>query len=54
MDKFDNVWIQGPSRTRGQTFEWDVQLSKRGQEQIGWLTIAINKNKPTNEIYVII
>jgi hypothetical protein len=38
VDKFDNVWVQGPSRTRGQTFEWDVQLSKKGQEQIGWLT----------------
>ncbi|MEN3157341.1 FG-GAP-like repeat-containing protein [Alkalimonas sp. NCh-2] len=25
MDKFGNEWTKGPSRTRGQAFEWDVQ-----------------------------
>ena len=24
--RFDNVWIDGLSRTGGQFFEWDVQL----------------------------
>ena len=27
---------KGPSRTKGQEFEWDVQLSKTGREQLGW------------------
>lgn len=26
MDKFGNEWVKGPSRTRGEAFEWDVQL----------------------------
>ena len=38
IDKFGNIWIKGPSRTQGQAFEWDVQLSKRGKEQLGWLS----------------
>ena len=25
MDKFGNEWTKGPSRTKGQPFEWDVQ-----------------------------
>ena len=25
MDKFGNEWTKGPSRTKGQSFEWDVQ-----------------------------
>ncbi len=25
MDKFGNEWTKGPSRTKGQAFEWDVQ-----------------------------
>jgi len=29
-DRFGNLWKRGPSRTRGQSFEWDVQLSKSG------------------------
>ena len=29
-DKFGNIWKKGPSRTKGQPFEWDVQLSKKG------------------------
>jgi len=28
----------GPSRTTGLPFEWDVQLSRRGREMIGWLS----------------
>ena len=27
-EKFDNVWQKGPSRTAGQAFEWNVQLSQ--------------------------
>jgi hypothetical protein len=36
IDKFGNTWEKGPSRTQGQSFEWDVQLSKTGQNQLGW------------------
>jgi hypothetical protein len=25
VDKFGNEWTKGPSRTKGQPFEWDVQ-----------------------------
>lgn len=35
LDKFDNAWVKGPSRTRGEPWEWDVQLSERGQRQLG-------------------
>lgn len=35
IDKFDNEWIKGPSRTSGESFEWDVQLSKQGKKQLG-------------------
>ena len=38
LDKFGNTWVKGPSRTAGEAFEWDVQLSKTGQSSIGWLT----------------
>ncbi|MGB5980999.1 MAG: polymorphic toxin type 17 domain-containing protein, partial [Nonlabens sp.] len=38
IDKFGNVWKKGPSRTEGQDFEWDVQLSKKGKEQLGHLS----------------
>ncbi|MFV0421724.1 polymorphic toxin type 17 domain-containing protein [Oleidesulfovibrio sp.] len=38
VDKFGNEWTRGPSRTQGQAFEWDVQLSKTGKSQIGWTT----------------
>ncbi|WP_311568327.1 polymorphic toxin type 17 domain-containing protein [Photobacterium arenosum] len=38
IDRFDNEWLKGPSRTEGQTFEWDVQLSKTGKQKIGWAT----------------
>ena len=36
LDKFKNEWVKGPSRTVGQEFEWDVQLSKLGAKQLGW------------------
>ena len=25
IDKFGNEWTKGPTRTKGQPFEWDVQ-----------------------------
>jgi RHS repeat-associated protein len=31
IDKFGNEWVKGPSRTYGQAFEWDVQLSPKGR-----------------------
>ena len=32
VDKFGNVWLKGTSRTNGEEFEWDVQLTKtRGE-----------------------
>lgn len=41
-DKFGNEWVKGPSRTAGEPFEWDVQLSSLGKKQLGW--IAGGKN----------
>jgi len=38
IDRFGNEWVRGPSRTAGEAFEWDVQLSKRGREMLGWLS----------------
>ena len=38
IDRFGNLWTKGPSRTAGEAFEWDVQLSKKGIEQVGWLS----------------
>jgi RHS repeat-associated protein len=38
IDRFGNEWVVGPSRTPGHPFEWDVQLSNTGREQLGWLT----------------
>jgi len=38
IDRFGNEWVRGPSRTKGQAFEWDVQLSKTGREKLGWAT----------------
>jgi RHS repeat-associated protein len=38
IDRFDNEWIRGPSRTSGDAFVWDVQLSSRGRAQLGWLS----------------
>ncbi|MGW7821813.1 polymorphic toxin type 17 domain-containing protein [Streptomyces puniciscabiei] len=36
IDKFGNIWVKGPSRTPGEPFEWDVQLSRQGRAQLGW------------------
>ena len=38
IDKFNNVLQKGPSRTTGEMFEWDVQLSKQGQKMLGWIS----------------
>ena len=38
IDRFDNVWIKGKTRTIGEPFEWDVQLSRTGRQQLGWLS----------------
>jgi hypothetical protein len=38
VDRFGNVWAKGGSRTAGEPFEWDVQLSRTGRAQIGWLS----------------
>ena len=38
IDRFGNLWVQGPSRTKGQSHEWDVQLSRQGIQQVGWMT----------------
>lgn len=38
IDRFGNEWVKGPSRTQGQSFEWDVQLSRTGKKQLGWAT----------------
>lgn len=35
VDKWGNVWKSGSSKTKGQSFEWDVQLSKKGKAQLG-------------------
>ncbi|MFV2126138.1 polymorphic toxin type 17 domain-containing protein [Micromonospora sp. LOL_013] len=34
IDRFGNEWVRGPSRTPGQEFEWDVQLSRTGKAQL--------------------
>ena len=38
LDKFGNEWIKGPSRTQGQPFEWDVQLSRKGKSNLDWVS----------------
>jgi hypothetical protein len=38
FDKFKNEWVKGPSRTIGEDFEWDVQLSSSGKQKLGWLS----------------
>jgi RHS repeat-associated protein len=38
IDRFGNEWVKGPSRTPGQPFEWDVQLSQAGKADLGWLS----------------
>lgn len=36
IDRKMNEWVKGPSRTQGDSFEWDVQLSRQGKSSIGW------------------
>lgn len=36
VDAKDNVWRKGPSRTKGEPFEWDVQLA----EGSGWTSLS--------------
>ncbi|HLB94124.1 MAG TPA: polymorphic toxin type 17 domain-containing protein [Candidatus Babeliales bacterium] len=31
-DKFDNIWVKGPSRTNGERKEWDVQLANKNKK----------------------
>lgn len=38
VDRLGNIWKKGPSRTKGEDFEWDVQLSKKGKSSIGHLS----------------
>jgi len=38
VDDMDNVWDKGPSRTTGEPFEWDVQLSALGKIRLGHLS----------------
>ena len=38
IDRFGNEWVRGPSRTAGEPFEWDVQLSRTGRAMIGKLS----------------
>lgn len=32
LDRFGNEWTKGLSRTKGEPFEWDVQLSPDGNQ----------------------
>jgi|GEM_PF-6147976 len=43
MDRFGNIWKKGPSRTKGEAFEWDIQLSKKGKASIGHLSTDSKK-----------
>ncbi|GAA4932594.1 RHS repeat-associated protein [Actinomycetospora succinea] len=38
IDRHGNEWVPGPSRTAGEPFEWDVQLSAIGREHFGHLS----------------
>ena len=38
IDKFGNKWVKGNTRTSGEAYEWDVQLSNTGRSQLGWAT----------------
>ncbi|WP_028388988.1 polymorphic toxin type 17 domain-containing protein [Legionella fairfieldensis] len=31
IDRFGNEWVKGPTRTKGHDFEWDVRLSRAGE-----------------------
>lgn len=32
VDRHNNVWVKGESRTVDEHFEWDVQLSTKGKK----------------------
>lgn len=36
MDKYGREWTQGPSRTKGENFEWDVQLKNGEHLNVDW------------------
>jgi RHS repeat-associated protein len=38
LDKFNNEWTKGPSRTRGEPFEWDVQLGSKATPGMKYLS----------------
>lgn len=38
LDRFGNEWVKGSSRTKGENFEWDVQLSAKGKAMLGHLS----------------
>jgi uncharacterized membrane protein YgcG len=37
IDRFGNEWVKGPTRTKGQLFEWDVRLSRVGESHFAKL-----------------
>ena len=43
LDRFGNEWVKGPSRTKGQDFEWDVQLTPAQQKN--WQHLYAEKGK---------
>ncbi|QYC45289.1 hypothetical protein Nocox_38695 [Nonomuraea coxensis DSM 45129] len=52
-DKFDNVWVKGPARSRralskGATWEWDVQLTKENRRRYRWLCEQERKKNITH------
>jgi hypothetical protein len=52
IDRFGNEWIKGPSRTLGDTFEWDVQLSQTGKNYFAKFEKEFERNIIKNNSYV--
>jgi filamentous hemagglutinin len=48
IDRFGNEWVKGPSRTSGEAFEWDVQLTKNASQSIKKLSPDTKSNKHLN------
>ncbi len=48
IDRFGNEWVKGPSRTAGENFEWDVQLTKNASQSIKKLSPDTKANKHLN------
>jgi len=42
LDKFGNIWKKGPSRTKGEDFEWDVTLHQNMKKAMKWLSRSGN------------